>query len=378
MSYLKRAGLCGLAVTITLASASQDAGTIQPVIRADCVGNQIVGIIGRDIYLWDRRTGKQIERIEGGVDALLGAKLSRQNLTSFASIGMVQPRSPHYEEDDAQLIAITSLRWPHSLNGKPIEQVPMRFSPDGKFYLSSCPGQNQSWLRDVGWGSVNFILPGFDADFSPSGSQVLELQKKAITLWDLPSLNQSAMIELPGTDSSFVSARFNPDGHTIVAACTDHSVRIWDAGTGKETERLRGLTGNITCAYFADRFTVVFGSTDGSVRQWDLKSGKQLLLLKNPGPVREILMGLSGRQCVAEWSANERPNDPTLVGGTLWDLTKSKEITLLNKQETDGLASFGTSDLDLCTVVGRKAIFLNTSSGGSWSVDLQVVNEKKN
>jgi len=367
---------CGVVVATLCATSlfgiAEDSRLELSVARAHYNGRQIIGFVGKDLYEWDARSGKQIVRVENALDPLLGVKLNRRDLTGLASAGEVKPRDPHYNEDDALLSSVTSLRWPHPVSGVSVERIPLRFSPDGKFYLSAYPGQKQIWLRDVGWGYMDFILSGIDADFNPTGSQVLEVEANSVTLWDLPSLDQATGIVSPAAGVTFLSARFSQDGRSILTGCSDRTVRIWDVASGREMRKLRIPTGDITAAYFTDSFTVLTGSTDGAIRIWDAKTGNPVQTFKNSGPVRQVLVGLDGRHCIAKWSSSDRPDDCAVVGSTVWDLSTRKEIVRLNREESDCLAGFGTADQEFCSVVGQTAIFRNTINGGAWKVKLEI------
>jgi hypothetical protein len=64
-------------------------------------------------------------------------------------------------------------------------------------------------------------------------------------------------------------AAFSPNGRTIVTTSADHTARLWDAATGKETSVLRGHEDFVTSAAFSpDGKTVVTASTDHTARLW--------------------------------------------------------------------------------------------------------------
>jgi RNA polymerase sigma factor (sigma-70 family) len=71
------------------------------------------------------------------------------------------------------------------------------------------------------------------------------------------------------------SARFSPDGKTIVS-CGEDGVRIWDVGTGKQTLAIPGSeTGSSSYAPLSpDGKLIATASGDAGVRFWDVATGK--------------------------------------------------------------------------------------------------------
>lgn len=73
------------------------------------------------------------------------------------------------------------------------------------------------------------------------------------------------------------SVAFSPDGAHIVSGSLDETVRLWDARTGDELQRLEGHTWVVTSVAFSPNGgQVVSGSWDKSVRLWDVRTGTEL------------------------------------------------------------------------------------------------------
>ena len=64
-------------------------------------------------------------------------------------------------------------------------------------------------------------------------------------------------------------ADFSPDGHRLVTASADRTVRFWDLGTGKETLKLRGDPLVTTVRFVSGGQRVIGGSMDRTIRVWD-------------------------------------------------------------------------------------------------------------
>jgi WD40 repeat protein len=81
----------------------------------------------------------------------------------------------------------------------------------------------------------------------------------------------------PPPDPSTCCGGISPDGKWIVTAGIDKLVRVWDAATGKERNRLEGHKGTVLAlAISPDGSRVASLSTDRTVRVWDLATGKKL------------------------------------------------------------------------------------------------------
>jgi WD40 repeat protein len=93
---------------------------------------------------------------------------------------------------------------------------------------------------------------------------------------------------LEGHRDAVKAVAVSADGKTIVSGGQDGTVRLWDAGTGKELARFEfprvsGARALVTrVALSADGKSVAAASTNGGARLWDLSTGKEIRHLDLP------------------------------------------------------------------------------------------------
>src|SRR5262249_33229802 len=68
---------------------------------------------------------------------------------------------------------------------------------------------------------------------------------------------------------------FGADGKTVLSACGDKAVHVWDAATGKDVRTLDGHAGLVTgLSVSGDGKTVATGGADSTVRLWEVETGR--------------------------------------------------------------------------------------------------------
>src|SRR5262249_43833561 len=108
------------------------------------------------------------------------------------------------------------------------------FRPDDRALVST-GADNKVHLWDVQGRPLGTIQPEWEllntAVCSPDGSRLL-LSGTRVGVWDATTLGW--LFDLVGHESHVAAAEFSRDGHRIVTAGADQTIRIWDAGTGAD------------------------------------------------------------------------------------------------------------------------------------------------
>jgi WD40 repeat protein len=125
-----------------------------------------------------------------------------------------------------------------------------------------------------------------------------------------------------GHSGGVTAVAVTPDGQRAVSASDDHTLKIWDLGSGRELRTLTGHSGRVTAvAVTPDGQRAVSASNDQMLKVWDLATGRELLSLTGHSDVvTAVALKPDGQQAVSA------SFDRTLK---VWDLATGCELHTL-------------------------------------------------
>jgi WD40 repeat protein/tRNA A-37 threonylcarbamoyl transferase component Bud32 len=180
---------------------------------------------------------------------------------------------------------------------------------------------------------------------------------------------------------------YSPDGKRIAMGSWDKSIKVWDAGSGKQTLTLMWHGDAVQCIAFSpDSKRIVSGSSDRTLKLWDVASDARGLALDPGSAIRSVrgrerltLRGHEGAVCAVSFSPDGGRIVSASADGTLkvWDAGTGHE-TLTIEGHLDQISSVafspdgsriasGSADGELRlwdTETGRGMLALTTDAGG--------------
>jgi len=218
--------------------------------------------------LWDMGTGKKLRTLRGPV--MVGDFGKWTDVWSlvwspdgkFLAFG---------SGDTVEIFDPGTAQRVRTLKGHQQEVKSVAWSPDGKSLASSSNDETIK-LWDASTGRELRTFPAHWARslvWSPDGKSVAWANNDKVQLLDIGTGN-----EIRTLDSLPV---WSPDGKAAASVGSNHTVKLWDAASGKELLSLRGHTDTVNDVVWSpDGKSLASASDDRTVKLWDAASGKEL------------------------------------------------------------------------------------------------------
>jgi WD40 repeat protein/serine/threonine protein kinase len=211
--------------------------------------------------------------------------------------------------------------------------------------------------------------------FSPDGSLVaaggIDHPHHTVKIWD--ATTGRFIRSLPGHSQYISEVVFSPDGKLLAAGSGDSTVRVWDVATGREIYTLPHSSWVWNPVFSPDGHVLASASSDGTVRFWNLDTGKEVRTVQGPTHcIHNIAFSpdgmrlASGRKdfSIALWDPQSGRVEHRLEGhsGVVWDKDFSPDGRWLASGSADKTVRVWE------TATGRLVHTLRAHSGEVWCV----------
>jgi RNA polymerase sigma factor (sigma-70 family) len=307
----------------------------------------VSGGLDNTVRVWDTDTGKELRRIEVGhpVEGLAisadgktlacagwdvastvsvretdtGKELHRYRLplgvgqVAFAPDGKTLAAVEDWNDDGG--VRENKVHLWDTRTGKLRRQLALRehilclaFSPDSKTLATGHLDTFHVW--DVNTGKWLARFEGHSGrtnimTFSGDGKTLATGGDSTLRLWDVLVTGKEIPAPGNGHQGAVHALAFLPDGKTLVTGGEDHTLRHWEAATGKEVRRFPGMGGGVFRPSFAAA-RVLAVPAHQEVRLCDPVTGKELHRFRFPDHVRQVALTPDGKTLIAYTGGKDR------------------------------------------------------------------------
>lgn len=314
-------------------------------------GDAAASVGGNALHIWDAATGKttKVIAVEVKEDRPLKAVAFAPNGTAVAVAG-----------DDGAIRTFDPASGKEAFKANvPNAKIErLAYSPDGKFLAAADSGGKATVFApekgpqpllslDMVQGGGECLGIAFRADGAAIFTGGAD-NKARLTLGPKADGTTPPPTEVQvysGHSDLVTDLAVSGDGNTLVTGSKDKTVRVWEAGTGKQIRLFQGHHEGVTAvAVRADGRQAASGGEDGSIRLWDLSPADEHRALPGAtGPVWAVAVRPDGKRvAIAGADKTIRFYDPE-TGAPDGDLTGHKAAVTAIAYFPDGnrLASGG-------------------------------------
>ncbi len=181
----------------------------------------------------------------------------------------------------------------------------MQFSPDDTKIISASFDKRTSKIINVADGALLANLAKhsgtvISAKFSPDGRTILTCSYDSTArIWD--SRNGNIVDSIQFQDMA-ASGEFSPDGKTLFVQLLDSTVTIWNAKKRKIIKRIKNVQSKITIASFNPIGNYILAGTDkGQIGIYDLTTGDSLSSWTAHTQISSISFSNDGKKNYHRW-----------------------------------------------------------------------------
>ena len=106
---------------------------------------------------------------------------------------------------------------------------------------------------------------------------------------------------LSGHTNSINALVLSADGHTLISASADKTIRLWDLANGEAMDVLKGNKSFVNALILSfDEQALVSGSADGAIKIWELETGQEILTLTgHTSAINALAMSPEGKYLIS-------------------------------------------------------------------------------